>query len=308
MKHLINVDWLDFTDYIEIETPEPFSFEECLVYLDRSDSECLHKVENGNLFKFIQWEDVNVLLKISDADGNLRVDFLNGVPPTWVRAEAAKYVSEWFDIQTELAPFHEMAERDPILKPLSEKYKGLRIVKIHDLFECLCWAVIGQQINLKFAYTLKKRLVEKYGEKLIFEGEEYFAFPSPAIISGLQLEDLKPLQFTTRKAEYIIGIAKLFVEGRINKEELAMESDYDQLLKKLVSIRGIGNWTADYTIMKCFNLNCAFPLADVGIHNALKGIMGLEVKPSITDIQEFAKGWKGWEAYAAFYLWRWLYD
>lgn len=97
-------------------------------------------------------------------------------------------------------------------------------------------------------------------------------------------------------------------DGTLRKEELALETDYGKLLKRLVSIRGIGNWTADYTIMKCFYLNCAFPLADVGIHNALKGILGLNEKPRLSDIQEMTKCWKGWESYAAFYLWRWLYD
>ena len=81
------------------------------------------------------------------------------------------------------------------------------------MFETICWAIIGQQINLKFAYTLKKRLVEGYGEKMEYDNEEYFLFPTPKVISKLEVEDLKPLQFTTRKAEYIIGIAKLFNEG-----------------------------------------------------------------------------------------------
>ena len=104
-------------------------------------------------------------------------------------------------------------------------------------------------------------------------------FHTPQVISKLKVEDLKPLQFTTRKAEYIIGIANLFNEGIIKKEELALEKDYEKLKNRLVSIRGVGNWTADYTIMKCFDINDAFPIADVGIHNALKGILGLDKKP-----------------------------
>jgi DNA-3-methyladenine glycosylase II len=108
--------------------------------------------------------------------------------------------------------------------------------------------------------TLKKRLVECYGEKLEYNNEEYFLFPTPQAISKLAVEDLKQLQFTTRKA--------------------------------------------DYTIMKCFDINDAFPIADVGIHNALKDILRLAEKPTIDEIEKLSVNWRGWQAYATFYLWR----
>lgn len=308
LPQVLGIPWNDYKSCIEIDTPKEFSFEECLVYLNRSDTECLHKVKDGVLYKFIKVEVQDILLKIEMGTERLNVTFLNGIPPKWARAQAAKYIFDLFDLQTDLTPFYKMGAKDPILNNLIEKYYGLRIIKINDLFECLCWAVIGQQINLKFAYTLKKRLVERYGKKLNHEGEEYFLFPNPQTIAALKTEDLQQLQFTSRKSEYIIGIAKQMADGSLNKEALEMETDYEQLKKRLISIRGIGNWTADYTIMKCFHLYHAFPLADVGIHNALKGILGMEVKPSIPEIEKLAKCWIGWESYAAFYLWRWLYD
>ncbi|SFB07443.1 Ada metal-binding domain-containing protein [Bacillus sp. cl95] len=304
----IHIQWKNLKNHIEISTAPDFNFAECLVYLNRSDQECLHQVVGEKIYKLVQIEDYNVLLKINHVSHHLHVEFVNDVPPKWGRALIAKYVVDMFDLQTDLNPFYELANNDPILHALVEKYRGLRIIKINDLFECLTWAVIGQQINLKFAYTLKRRLVESYGDKVSYEGVDYYSFPHPHVIAELEIEDLKKLQFTTRKAEYVIGIAKLFVSGELNKKELLTEKDYHVLLNHLVSIRGIGHWTADYTIMKSFNLNCAFPIADVGIHNALKGILGLDKKPSIPEIQVLAKNWTGWESYAAFYLWRWLYD
>jgi DNA-3-methyladenine glycosylase II len=306
--NVFGVQWLDYKNYIEIITPEEFSFEQCLVYLNRCDLECLHKIKDGEVYKLLKFEDINVIIKITFDNKKLRVTFIDHVPPKWVRAQVAKYVWDMFDLGTDLTSFYNMSNNDPITKLLVEKYKGLRIVKINDFFEALCWAIIGQQINLKFAYTLKKKLVESYGEKITYNDEDYFLFPTPQIISKLNVEDLKKLQFTTRKAEYIIGIAKLFHDGFIKKEELALEKDYEKLKKRLVSIRGVGDWTADYTIMKCFNINCAFPIADVGIHNALKGILGLTEKPPVNEIENLASNWRGWEAYVTFYLWRWLYD
>ena len=67
--------------------------------------------------------------------------------------------------------------------------------------------------------------------KIEFDNEEYFLFPVPQAISKLAVEDLKHLQFTTRKAEYIIGIAKLYQDGYIKKDKLALEKDYEKLKK-----------------------------------------------------------------------------
>ncbi|WP_291636223.1 DNA glycosylase [Clostridium sp.] len=308
LPNLLKVKWNDFKKYIEIDVPEEFSFEQCMVYLNRSDIECLHKIDEDEFYKLLKIEDVFVLINISRAIKKLKVTFVNQVPTKWVREQVAKYVWDMFDLATDLTPFYKLAEDDSIIKLLIDNYKGLRIVKINDMFETICWAIIGQQINLKFAYTLKKRLVEAYGEKMLYDNEWYFLFPTPQAISKLEVLDLKPLQFTTRKAEYIIGIANLFNDGIIKKEELALEVDYEKLKNRLLSIRGVGNWTADYTILKCFDLNDAFPIADVGIHNALKGILGLDKKPTIDEIKKLSVNWRGWEAYATFYLWRWLND
>jgi DNA-3-methyladenine glycosylase II len=306
--NLLKVKWKDFKKYIEIDVPEEFSFEQCMVYLNRSDIECLHKIKDGEFYKLLKFETINVLINISIKIKKLKITFMDGVPAKWIRAQVAKYVWDMFDLGTDLTDFYKLTEDDFIIKLLVNKYKGLRIIKINDMFETICWAIIGQQINLKFAYTLKKRLVECYGEKMVYDNDEYFIFPTPKVISTLEVEDLKLLQFTTRKAEYIIGIANLVNNGTIKKEELALEKVYDELKKRLVSIRGVGNWTADYTIMKCFDINDAFPIADVGVHNALKGILGLDKKPTIDEIEELAVNWRGWEAYATFYLWRCLND
>ena len=285
--------WKDLNQYIEVYVPEDFSFEQCMVYLNRSDIECLHKIKDGEFYKLLKVEDVNVIIKVSMENQKLIVTFLDFIPSPWIRAQVAEYVWEMFDLGVDIAPFYKLAEKDSIIKFLVDRYKGLRIIKMKDMFETMCWAIIGQQINLKFAYTLKKRLVENYGEKSIYEDEEYFLFPSFDVISKIDIEDLKQFQFTTRKAEYIIGLAKLFNHGDIEKEKLVLEKDYKKLRKMLTEVRGVGNWTADYTILKCFNIIDAFPIADVGIHNAIKGILGLTEKPTINEIERLALNWVG---------------
>lgn len=307
-SNFFKVLWNDFLEYIEIKTPKEYSFQQCLVYLNRSDLESVHQIKDGEFYKLLRFDQIKLVIKISSENNKLKVAFLNLRPPKWVRAEVANFVWNMFDLGTDLTGFYRLAQDDLIVKALIDKYKGLRILKMNDLFETISWAIIGQQINLKFAYTLKKRLVEIYGEKISYQDDDYYLFPLPEVIAQLGVADLKQLQLTTRKAEYIIGVAKLFQSEVIRNQELAQEQEYEKLKQKLMLIRGVGNWTADYTILKCYQINDAFPIADVGLQNALKNILGLAEKPTIPEIEKLAKNWHGWEAYVTFYLWRSLYD
>ncbi|WP_163100536.1 DNA-3-methyladenine glycosylase family protein [Peribacillus alkalitolerans] len=298
-QQVIDKQW-----YIKLVPPAEFSFSECLTFLGRSSQEILHVLMDDAFYKLIKVHDESILIKVFREEHYLRIEFPATIPNQEFRLLAAQYVWELLDLSQDLQSFYKVARKDPILSPLIKKHFGLRIIGIPDLFEALCWAIMGQQINLSFAYTLKRRFVENFGEKFTYKDESYWLFPTPEKIAQLDISELTCLQFTSRKAEYILGIAKLMAEGTLTKEELC-HTDAQQLL---LNIRGVGKWTADYVRMKCLLDPSAFPIADVGLHNAIKAQVGLDKKPTIEEIEEMAFNWKGWEGYATFYLWRSLYD
>jgi DNA-3-methyladenine glycosylase II len=299
--------WTDGHSFITIHPPDPFSFDECLMFLGRSDREILHTIKEGCLMKLARLNGELVLFKVESVNASLKVEFLNGIPSEEAREKVAEYIWEWFDLDVDLNMFYRWGEDDPILSALTQKYAGLRMISIHDLFEALVWAVLGQQINLTFAYTLKKRFVEAYGERLTFHGETYWLFPTFEEIALLEEGDLRNLQITGRKAAYIIRIAEAMKDGRLMKDTL-MKLDEQQARKALLQYKGIGAWTADYVMMKCLHVKTSFPVADVGLQNALKAALGYERKPALEEMEAFSHKWEGWQGYAAFYLWRSLYD
>ena len=302
------MNWIDHESYIEIYPPREFNFEECLIFLGRSSLEVLYQIKEGSVYKLIKVKESLILCKIGFSNDAIKVEFPISPLSIHSRKIVAEYIWEWFDLDQDLGEFYQVASQDKVLKKLAHKYYGLRIMCIPDLFEAIVWAIMGQQINLTFAYRLKKRFVELFGESLTFEGETFWLFPSFEKIASINVDDLRKLQFTNRKAEYIIGIAKAMANGELSKELLLQKKDYQQMQKSLMMIRGIGAWTADYVMMKCLHDASSFPVADVGLHNALKNLLGLERKPTIEEIKEYAVDWEGWQAYATFYLWRSLYD
>lgn len=302
--------WEDHIHEIRLLVPNEFSFSENLKYLLRSSNECLFHIKNDRIYKALMIEQETTVIEIStDHSHKLVVRFLGDTAPSRksVRAEVARYVRDWFDLDRDLRPFYRMAKTDPLLKNAVESFYGLRTIGISDLFEAISWGIIGQQINLTYAYTLKRRLVEHFGRQIQCEGETYWIFPTPEEISALSVEDLDVLRMTVKKCEYLIAVAKLISEGTLTKIQLLQANDHKKAEKMLVNIRGIGPWTANYVLMRCLRYPSAFPIDDVGLHNAIKHITGSERKPTKAEILQFSTTWTNWESYATFYLWRFLY-
>ncbi|MFA1820213.1 DNA-3-methyladenine glycosylase [Virgibacillus oceani] len=296
------MNWGDYESYITVTARKPFRFEACLKWLERRNQEIMYEVVGECVFILIPTEEGAVLSSLEAASDGVKVTFPGAKLTTASKAQIAWFVNEWFDMDKDILPFYQLVEQDPILKPLIPEFKGMRVVGIPDLFEALTWAIIGQQINLTFAYKVKRQFIERYGEHITFKGRRYWLFPSPERVAKLDPAELRELQFSMRKAEYIIDIAKLIKDEELSKEKL-QHYDPVSLKKELMAIRGVGNWSADYVRMKCFQQPDAFPVADVGLHNALKAQLDWDRKPTVEEIKEMAANWRGWEAYATFYLW-----
>jgi DNA-3-methyladenine glycosylase II len=286
-----------------LPVPKEFSYELNYQFLERSPRELLHRVKDHVVQKVLKVGDEKILFSIKQGDGKLIVTFLNGTPTPVAKDYVRNYIMEWFDLETELAPFYKFVAKDKLLGPLVKKYFGYRIMGQPDLFESIIWAVLGQQINLQFAYTLKQRFVERFGERLHFENESWYLFPEPKLVAGLTDAVLLPLQFSKQKSRYTIGIAEIFAAGEMSREKLTGLSLQDAK-EQLMQIKGIGNWTANYALMKTFRYPDAFPLEDAGVHNAIKNLKKMNRKPTLDEVKRLFKKYKGWEAYATLYLWK----
>lgn len=174
---------------------------------------------------------------------------------------------------------------------------GTRVPGCIDSFELLVRAVLGQQITLKAARTLAARLVEAFGED-IETGIEGLGktFPSARVILGLDgpIENrLGPLGITGARANTILKLAAAMVEGSI---DFSFSAQPEAEIEKLLSINGIGAWTAQYIAMRVMNWPDAFLPTDCGIKKAL-------APRSPKEITAMAEAWRPWRSYAMLNLW-----
>lgn len=288
---------------IYIRPKAPFSFSECLFFLGRSKHECLFQIRDEQLIRAIRIGDRNLPVKITCEGQNLRIT----IPSSCTETEeigVQHYVAHWLDTNRDLAPFYELLSASPRLKKLAERYRGLRLIGIPDLFEAMCWSIIGQQINLTFAYKLKQRLVEAYGESIEHEGSRLYHFPTPEALLNLDEALLKTQQFSRGKIQYLKNVAAAFVNQNLDKEILLKTPDFESRQKQLTAIKGIGEWSANYALMKTLHQSEAIPYGDTGLTQALYNLEIISDRKDRKSIEKFFLKVKGWEAYTSFYLWR----
>ncbi|QKS73183.1 DNA-3-methyladenine glycosylase 2 family protein [Paenalkalicoccus suaedae] len=223
----------------------------------------------------------------------LDVTMLDEAPSELVKAE----ITRIFHLETPLTEIHAFFSNTE-LAPIFNELKGTPFVCEPSLFGCIAKTIIHQQLNMKFAYTLSERFVKTFG----FNQHGAWFYPSPEKVATLTVEQLRELQFSGRKAEYVIDTAKLIASGALDLHELGKKMD-DEMLKELIAIRGIGRWTAENILMFGYGRMDLFPVQDIGIQNTVKILKGLATKPTVAELDELAINWQPYRTYAALYLW-----
>jgi DNA-3-methyladenine glycosylase II len=236
------------------------------------------------------------------AQPGLRVRILAGPDNDRTQRAVAIEVARQFSTGLDLQPFYALAEADPVLRQLIVHFRGMRVPQAPRVFEILISAIIEQQVNLSFAHKVKKALIDTYGRWLEFEGRRYSAFPEPAALAITTPRELLRLQVSGPKARYIIAISRLALDGTFDLENLR-QLEPAVANEKLLELKGVGHWTAQYVGLRALgHLDC-LPAADVGLQKVIQYFYGLRKRPTPERAQKMARAWQGWRSYATYYLW-----
>jgi DNA-3-methyladenine glycosylase II len=215
-----------------------------------------------------------------------------------LKAKSIEKVAEILKWNTQLLTIHQHFSQTA-LKEIFEAHYGTPLILDFDPYSCLMKCIIHQQLNLAFAHKLTERFVHTYGFRL----EGVWFYPSPKKVASLSVEELRALQFSGRKAEYVIGVSQAIVKGDLNLDALKVLSE-EEIYQQLIKLKGIGPWTIQNLLMFGYGKPNLFPNTDIGIQNALKKLYQLDRKPTLEEIEQYKKPWEPYLSYASLYLWR----
>lgn len=202
-----------------------------------------------------------------------------------------------FDIR----PFYRLARQNEMLAPLVKRFRGLRITSSPTLFEALVMAVLSQQVNLTFAYSIKKELVETFGRKWRYKGSTYYTFPEPARFARQSLETMRSFRLSNAKASTLIRLGEAFASRDLRQSAIAQLSD-EAAIEALIQLKGIGRWSAETALMRGLARPDAFPGGDLGVVKYLaQGMLGKREKATETEMRAFAEHWRPYRGLALVY-------
>ena len=204
-------------------------------------------------------------------------------------APVRRFLGASFD----LPAFERLAAGDPMLARLAAELRGLRPALLPDPFEMLVTSVTAQQISLRAALAIRRRLVERYSTAL----EGVHPFPARGTIAEARPADLVALGFSRRKAEYVVVLAR----SEVDLESLGELPD-KEIRAALTALPGIGDWTVDWFLARHLGRPTAWAAGDLGLRKALAAFYLEGREPSIPEARAFGERLGAHANLAAHYL------
>ena len=286
---------LDGAQVFMLQLPAGYRAKEILAYHARDPLGLSEKSEGNRIWKALHTGDGPAVLEISIEPGQ-----------AWVKVHA----------DTKLGPASMAALHGAALKILAltndvaqfetrhaefvRNRRGLRMPLLPTGFDALCWGIIGQQINVKFATALRRDLVELAGQKI----GDMRAHPTPERVADMEVSALAARRYSRSKAQYLIDAAQAVAQRKLDIENLG-EGSAIAAEKALTAQRGIGTWTARYVLMRSGFADAA-PVGDSALATALQRLHELPERPDADQSARLMTRFAPHRSLATMHLWTYL--
>jgi DNA-3-methyladenine glycosylase II len=200
-----------------------------------------------------------------------------------------------FDDSLRTAERH-LSRRDPIVRQFIKRHGPCRLRPHTRYFETLVDAIISQQLSTKAADTIRNRF------KLLYAPTR---FPTAAQILATASEPLRGVGISGQKISYLKDLAAKTEDGSLKLARFSRLDD-QEIIERLVSVKGIGVWTAHmFLIFSLGRLNI-LPVGDLGVRRAIERAYGLHQLPDTAQIEKTAveRGWHPYCSVVSWFLWR----
>ncbi|MQA91845.1 MAG: DNA-3-methyladenine glycosylase 2 family protein [Gemmatimonas sp.] len=181
---------------------------------------------------------------------------------------------------------------DPILAGLVSIHGALEYPIDSDLWRSLVSSIVGQQLSIKAAATIRERVAALDG-----------GFPTPETIETLSDESLRGCGLSRAKVGFLRDLARRWLAGEIDPPHLERLPD-EEVIEHLVRVRGVGRWTAEMVLIFSLGRPDVLAVDDLGLRSAAQRLYGLAERPEREEFDALGAPWRPYRSYASLYLWQ----
>lgn len=170
----------------------------------------------------------------------------------------------------------------------------LELMEMHNCFETLIESIVYQQLTAKAASTILGRVKGLYGDK----------FPSPAQLLKTKDQDLRSVGLSGAKAAALKDLAEKTLNGDLPEIDMLHSMEDDEIVEKLSSVRGIGEWTVQMLLIFKLGRPDVMPSNDYGVRKGYARTFKLKELPAPKELLRLSEKWRPYRTIASWYLWR----
>lgn len=282
-----------------LQLPGAYRAAEVLAYHDRDRESPCERVEGRRIFKALIAPDGPAVLEISleEQGAWCRVH-----PERKLSRESAAFFHnsalKMLGFAGDVAGFEARTKRAGQFAAFFGKRRGLRLPLTATGFDGLCWAIIGQQINIAFAASLRREMLHLAGEKI----GAMRTHPTPDRVANIAPAALTARRYSRSKAAYLVGAAEAVASGALDAENMGQGSAL-AAERNLTAIRGIGVWTARYMMLRGVGFGDCAPVGDSALATALQHLHKREERPAHDEVGVLMQDFAPHRSLATAHLW-----
>lgn len=280
--------------------PENFRVAEVLGFHGRDTLAVAERVDGSRLHKGMLWDGNAACLTLDFAGGHahaeLAIDGGTKVP----RAALEQFVRNMLGLTQRIEAFETRYRAHPRIGSLVTARPGLRVQQTATPFEALVWAIIGQQISLAAAVSIRRRLLAAIGVR---HSSGLACFPDADRLSALGEPELRQAGLSQSKARTLQLLSREVVADRLPLSAWRVTLPIEAIREQLLNLPGIGPWTVSYALLRGFGWLDGSLHGDVAVRRQLQRLLGTTEKPDADFTRAWLAEFSPWRALVAAHLW-----
>jgi DNA-3-methyladenine glycosylase II len=201
----------------------------------------------------------------------------------------------------DLAEWYRLAERDPRLRILAERFRGVKPPRFPSVFESLVNAIACQQLSLEVGLDFLNRLARVCNVRRGSAAEVQYAFPSPRDVALARPAKYQAIGFSRQKVRALLTLARAIERRDVDIEALSRKDD-STVCEQLLALRGVGRWSAEYVMLRGLGRLHVFPGDDVGAQKRLARWLGRSAPLDYAGVRKAVAPWQPYAGLVYFHL------
>jgi DNA-3-methyladenine glycosylase II len=283
-----------------ISLPVNFRVDEVLDFHGRDKLAVAERIDGNRLHKGLLWDGNAACLTIEFGNGRANAELAIDGKRKTPRDALEQLVRRMLGLTQRVEEFETRYRAHPHIGPLIAGRPGLRVQQTATPFEALAWAIIGQQISLAAAISVRRRLIQAAGAR---HSSGLACFPDADRLSALSEPELRKAGLSQTKARTLQMLSREVVADRLPLTAWLATQPIEEIRAQLLSLRGIGPWTVSYALLRGFGWLDGSLHGDVAVRRQLQRLLDTAEKPGEDFTRDWLSEFSPWRALVAAHLW-----